>query len=322
MKSTLYTLFKMVRPANIVIAIITLLIGYGLLEHYPPIYVLLLQILGFASALGFANIHNDIIDKKSDKLNRPERPLVTGMVTIKSAKKAWIALAILAILCGLGDTIIQCVKFMNVVKDWEHAAAFGIEGAIILTFPLWFFVLLIALLTAYNRRIKHTPLVKNITVAFLCTTPLLYAVQHYFNFANYESPVNETWAIIPAIPLTFLITTAREIYKDLQDETGDLKVGIKTFPLIAGAKAARVLAGIIIGITWLLLPVPVFFMEEAYNNNYPPLFLIITGITLTPCFIYTLIKAWRHKYHLAQNVLKVAMVIGLLALFISKYAAN
>lgn len=314
MRSTFYTLFKMVRPVNIVIATITLLIGYGLLQHNPSIPVLILQILGFACALGFANIQNDILDLESDKLNRPKRPLVTGEVSVKAAKRAWVALAIIMLLCGLGDTIIQIIRFMNVVKDWDHALTFGVEGLIILTFPLWFFALLGALLMAYNRKIKHTPLVKNMTVAFLCTTPLLFAVQHFFNFSNHDCPEEHMWAIIPAIPFAFLLTTAREIYKDIEDETGDLKVGIMTFPLIAGAKAARLLAAGLIVLTWLLLPVPVYWMDAVYNYNYPPQFLIITGITLTPCFIYTLVQARRHKYHHAQSALKIAMLWGLTAL--------
>lgn len=317
MKTTLRTLFKMVRPVNIVIAIIALLVGYGLLQYNPSIPVLILQILGFACAIGFANIQNDILDLESDKLNRPERPLVTKKVSVKAAKKAWVTLAVTMLLCGLGDSIIQCIKFMNIVKDWDHALSFGIEGFIILTFPFWFFVLLGALLMAYNRRIKHTPLVKNMTVAFLCTTPLLFAVQHFFNFANRNSPEEHMWAIIPAIPFAFLLSTAREIYKDIEDETGDLKVGIITFPLIAGAKAARLLAAGLIVITWLLLPVPVYCMDAVYKYNYPPLFLIITGITLTPCFIYALVQARRHKYNQAQSILKIAMIIGLGALIIS-----
>jgi 4-hydroxybenzoate polyprenyltransferase len=52
----------MTRPVNIVIAIITLLVGYTLLQHNPTAPVLVLQMLGFATAIGFANIQNDILD--------------------------------------------------------------------------------------------------------------------------------------------------------------------------------------------------------------------------------------------------------------------
>ena len=50
MISTLFTLFKMTRPVNIVIAVITLVVGYILLQHNPTTPVLILQMLGFATA--------------------------------------------------------------------------------------------------------------------------------------------------------------------------------------------------------------------------------------------------------------------------------
>ena len=143
MISTLFTLFKMTRPVNIAIAAITLIIGYELLGHQPG-FPLIAQALAFAFAIGFANIQNDILDLESDKLNRPERPLVTGKVSVKAARTAWITMVILALACGLAD------RFAS----------------------LGFFVLLAVLLIAYNKWLKHIPLVKNLTVAFLCTTPL------------------------------------------------------------------------------------------------------------------------------------------------------
>ena len=299
----LAALLKMTRPVNIVIAIITLVVGYVLL-NFPSSYfipddcnsdldwinwrLVFIQALAFAFAIGFANIQNDILDLESDKMNRPERPLVTGKVSVKAARITWIAMAVLMLL-------------------------FGLES-----FPLMlFFPLLGLLLVAYNKWLKHIPLLKNMTVAFLCTTPLLLAMMHFlFNTRN-PNPENYIWAIIPAIPFAFLLTTAREIYKDLEDETGDLKAGIMTFPLIAGSATARRLAGAIIVFTWISLPLPVFYMDKVFGNNYPPLFLIITGIALTPCFAYVLVQAHRQKYRKAQTAVKVGMFLGLIALLIS-----
>ena len=301
MISTLFTLFKMTRPVNIVIAVITLVVGYVLLHHNPTIPVLILQMLGFATAIGFANIQNDILDLESDKLNRPERPLVTGKVSIKTARIACYTLAAIMLLCGIGDSIIQNMRFIDVVKDPEHALDFGLMGAIILAFPMYFFAL------------------KNLTVAFLCTTPILYALQHFFNFANHDFPEEHMWAIIPAIPFAFLLTIAREIYKDLEDMTGDLKAGIITFPLVAGDKVARRLAGDIIIFTWISLPVPVFFLDKLFYHNYPPLFLAITAVTLTPCFFIAIMSASSQNYRRAQTFTKIAMFLGLIALLICSF---
>ena len=318
-------LFKMTRPKNIVIAIITLVVGYMLLGSIPDPYtyiekknidhfvlfnpgwiILVLQALGFAFAIGFANIQNDILDLESDKMNRPERPLVTGKVSVKAARRAWIAMFVLTLLCGLGATILQ-----------NYGPLFE-PRYIAITSQLWFFALLALLLIAYNKWLKHIPLLKNMTVAFLCTTPLLFVLLYFSCFPKSASVLWRMWAIIPAIPFAFLLTTAREIYKDLEDETGDLKAGIMTFPLIAGPAAARRLAGAIILFTWISLPLPVFYLDRIFEHNYPTLFLIITGCALTPIFAATLIFAHKKSYRQAQKLVKVAMFVGLIALIVCR----
>jgi 4-hydroxybenzoate polyprenyltransferase len=308
-------LLKMTRPKNIVIAIITLVVGYMLLGFPNSLFLpddcnsdfdwigwstVIVEAFGFAFAIGFANIQNDILDLESDKMNRPERPLVTGKVSVKAARITWIALFVLMLLCGLGDS--------NSSSPFEY-------------FPLGFFFLLGVLLIAYNKWLKHIPLLKNMTVAFLCTTPLFYALMGYLILSNLILPGSNhsqeyIWAIIPAIPFAFLLTTAREIYKDLEDETGDLKAGIMTFPLIAGSATARRLAGAIILFTWISLPLPVFYMDKVFGHNYPPLFLIITGIALTPTFAYVLVQACKGRYRKSQSAVKIAMFAGLIALII------
>jgi len=135
MISTIYKLFKMTRPVNIVIAIITLLVGYTLLQHNPTLPVLILQMLGFATAIGFANIQNDILDLECDKLSHPERPLATGEVSVKAARITCYTLAAITLLCGIGDSVIQNIRFIDIVKDPEHALDFGWMGALILSFP-------------------------------------------------------------------------------------------------------------------------------------------------------------------------------------------
>jgi 4-hydroxybenzoate polyprenyltransferase len=224
------------------------------------------------------------------------------------------------LLCGLVDAILQnsrTFEIVSITRDLGYEYPFKWLDYIEFTFPLWFFVLLGALLVAYNRWLKHIPLLKNTTVAFLCTTPLLFALQYFYNFLSIF-PQEHLWAIIPAIPFAFLLTTAREIYKDLEDETGDLKAGIMTFPLIAGSATARRLAGAIILFTWISLPIPVFYLDRIFEHNYPPFFLITTGIALTPIFAATLYFAHKKSYRQAQKLVKVAMFVGLIALIVSR----
>ena len=295
----LLALVKMSRPVNIVIAMVTLVIGYYLLSALPTTaggiewISLVLQALGFAFAIAFANIQNDIWDLDSDRLNRPERPLVSGKVSVAAARRAWIILLVLTVAAGLADSLMTKTNFTACI----------------------FFVLLSALLVAYNKWLKHIPLLKNMTVAFLCATPLILCLFYPTGLkASIESTLgisNKIGLLYPAMLFAFLLTTAREIYKDLEDETGDLKAGIMTFPLIAGAPTARRLAGLICLFTWAILPLPV---AQGY---YPMLFLIITGIAFTPAVIAILVFANKRNYRNAQKLVKIAMFAGLIALVVS-----
>ena len=290
------TLFKMSRPVNIAIAMVTLCVGYFLMgfAFWKGVGIgvpnLILELLGFAFAIGFANIQNDILDLESDRMNRPERPLVRGTISLPQAKAASIAGAILTLLCGLIDSLLLLGKSSP-------------DTAVI---PALFFVALTLLLVAYNSKLKHIPLLKNMTVAFLCATPLILNWLH--------SPVlnlDSLGKLYPAMLFAFLLTTAREIYKDLEDETGDLKAGIMTFPLIAGSTTARRFAGAIILFAWILLPLPVM------QGYYPQLFLILTAITMTPTLGITLLMASKKNYRKAQSTTKIAMFLGLISLVIS-----
>ena len=295
----LLALVKMSRPVNIVIAMITLVIGYYLLSALPTTtggiewISLVLQAFGFAFAIAFANIQNDIWDLDSDRLNRPERPLVSGKVSVAAARRAWIILLVLTVAAGLADSLMTKTNGTACI----------------------FFVLLSALLVAYNKWLKHIPLLKNMTVAFLCATPLILCLFYPTGIkASIESTLgisNKIGLLYPAMLFAFLLTTAREIYKDLEDETGDLKAGIMTFPLIAGAPTARRLAGFICIFCWAILPLPVV------QGYYPTLFLIITGAIFTPTILSILIFANKQNYRRAQKLVKVAMFAGLIALVVS-----
>ena len=312
----LFALFKMVRPVNIVIAVVTLSIGYYLLGFMPlgngawveikpcdvvpePYYgtiswaSLILQSLGFAFAIAFANIQNDIWDLESDRLNRPERPLVQGKVTVKVAKCCWIVLLILTLACGVADSIYTGT-------NWTASI---------------FFVLLSLLLVVYNKFLKHIPLLKNMSVGLLCATPLILCLFYPTGISETEyfslEIIDKIGFLYPAMLFAFLLTTAREIYKDLEDETGDLKAGIMTFPLIAGAPVARRLAGFICLFCWAILPLPVV------QGFYPTLFLIVAGAALTPITALILVLAHRKNYRAAQKLVKVAMFAGLVALLVS-----
>ncbi|MCF0216166.1 MAG: UbiA family prenyltransferase [Fibrobacteraceae bacterium] len=306
---TFAVLFRMSRPVNIAIACLTLIIGAFILNKdsiqfamhqassqdilgIAP-YILLSLIIPcilFSFSIAFGNIHNDILDYNTDKINRPHRPLPSGRISIKAAKTWSFILAIANLLL---------IPILFFIFKWNARA---------LLFTETFFLFLNVLLFFYNYRLKHIPLLKNMMVAFFCTTPLLLLLLQQIFTIGFCSPLAR---LIPAIAFAFFFTLAREIYKDLEDETGDLKAGIMTFPLIAGAKTAKRFAGGILLFTWILLPMPVVL------GVYHYLFLILTLTTLTPTILYIFLKVQKKDYAKAQKNVKLSMFLGLISLVIS-----
>ncbi|MDR2553931.1 MAG: geranylgeranylglycerol-phosphate geranylgeranyltransferase [Fibromonadaceae bacterium] len=153
--------------------------------------------LGVFFLVAFANAHNDIIDFETDKINRPNRPLPSGRIKLKTAHIIVIICVCLAIILGL-------------ISGFEFALLFAAVGA--LSF-------------VYNKFMKGLPLAGNFAVALLTTTPIIIPIVEFglpqpelFNLAFFA----------------FMLTMAREITKDIEDMPGDAANGLKTFPVLLG----------------------------------------------------------------------------------------
>ena len=159
--------------------------------------------LGVFFLLAFANAHNDIIDFEIDKINRPKRPLPSGIISLKTARITAVAGLFLAIILGL-------------IIGLEFALLFAVVGA---------------LCFAYNKFLKGLPLVGNFAVALLTTTPIIVPI------LKFGLPQPE---LLNLAFFAFMLTFAREIIKDIEDMEGDKALGLKTFPVLLGANFSLV----------------------------------------------------------------------------------
>jgi len=154
------------------------------------------------------------------------------------------------------------------------------------------FVAIGALCFVYNRFLKGLPLAGNFAVALLTCTAIITPI------AKLGLPQPKLTALLY---FAFMLTFAREITKDIEDIEGDKSLGLKTFPILFGINPsiALVFAFGLICLVQLAL--------------FSPLSLI--GVA--PCLILFAVFACLKKWHLSQNMLKLAMVAGLV--FFSKF---
>ena len=233
---------------------------------------------GISAALTAAagNIINDILDKDSDKINHPERPIPSGRLTVKQAGIEYFILIVGA-----------CV-----------IALFISQLAFIIVF------LTSVLLFLYSNRLKKITLLGNITVAYLTGLAFIYGG---------VSVNNPQAAIIPAL-FAFFINLIRELVKDMQDVGGDTIAGIKTFPIKFGINQTKYLITFLTILLIAFTFVP--FAYKIYRIKFFVIAMIIVNpllvYFLTLLFKDDSIKNLKKL----SNILKLDMVFGLLAIYL------
>ena len=152
-------------------------------------------------------IINDVYDVNIDKINNPQRPLVTKTVSIKEA------LGMFAFLVS-----IYCILGFNYLS--------------VLT-PIWFTSLLGIIL--YTPIFKRIPLVKNLLCSSIVTMVIPFVgYSTVFFLPQLATPV-PNWMLF-TMELIFLHSLYIEVLLDILDEHGDKANKIYTFPVIIGKK--------------------------------------------------------------------------------------
>jgi 4-hydroxybenzoate polyprenyltransferase len=222
------------------------------------------------------NIINDILDFETDKINRPNRPIPSGLVSIKSATRLYILTKIFGIFI---------------------AAMIGIVPAIIATATS--FIIFI-----YSSMLKSIPLVGNITVSFFTGLVFVFGASAVNNYSN---------ALFPFI-FSFLINLIRELVKDIEDITGDKETGVKTFPVFFGIELSKkVLVALTV---FLIVTTFIPFLLQVYKIEYLVLIALSVNPALVSSLKSILNAKEKKDYSIISRNLKIIMIMGIFAILI------
>jgi geranylgeranylglycerol-phosphate geranylgeranyltransferase len=248
---------KIMRPANPLFGSLTAIIGvlttnyfiivnFGLVRWTIPelVIVLVLTALTYIFMAAAGNVVNDIYDLEVDRINRPDRPLPSGQITVRQAK-AWTVILILLSLF---------FSFLTVPYSFIG----------LWTLAIVFFFALVGLL--YAAKGKVMGLWGNFTVAISFAFGLFYGTLVTFLF-------------IPLVIFVYFITAAsvlqgREIIKGIQDVEGDALRDVHTIARKYGIQKAAVFATFCnsIGIVGFWIP----WIANILGLNWTgPLYLIL-----------------------------------------------
>ncbi len=203
-----------------------------------------------ASAMNAAsNIVNQIADLEIDRKNKPERPLVTGEVSIG---RAWAAAAVLYVLAIVPTWVVVPFPYTSFAERLAaplplHAAFFiylvGALATFVYSFP------------AFGRTKRHW-LWANVTIA-VTRGGLLKVAGWSFVAAVWNA---EAWAIGGVFAFFLLGATST---KDFSDMEGDRAHGCITLPIRFGVrKAAKMMAPFFV-LPWLLIPLFAYLPDPA-----------------------------------------------------------
>jgi geranylgeranylglycerol-phosphate geranylgeranyltransferase len=220
---------EILRPVNLAIVFVTVAVA-GMLAKPSGMDWLLIFVAAIAAALiaGGGNAINDYFDIRIDKINRPERPLPRGALTLDDAWKLWIV-------ASSGGLVLSL--FLGV---WDVIIALGWVGG----------------LYAYSRYLKRSMVTGNIAVAFM--TGLAFP----FGAIVAGRP---DLGFYPGL-FAFLANLARELLKDVEDVDGDATVGAETLPVKHGPEAGLLGASITIGVLILATFIP--FIAGVYDLRF------------------------------------------------------
>lgn len=265
---------RLSRPVNCVMSAVGVGIG-GVVAVGPAAWGAFSEPLALAAAAAAlftagGNALNDLFDVETDRVNHPERPLVTGALAVGEARAFALAVFVLA----------------------------GVLAAFASLLALGFVILNVALMYAYESRLKKRGVSGNLVIAYLVGSLFLFAGVALYR--GDSAPLVRT-ALLAL--LAFLATVGREVTKDIEDMAGDQDR--RTLPQRTGPNAAgRVAAtALVAGVALSAVPWLLGVLHAAYA---------IVVVPADGMFIYAAFYSAANPSR-SQRVTKYAMVVALVA---------
>ena len=285
-KSTLTGSLIIMRPINCIMGSLTVIIGIlNTRTGIPMITLLINLVLGIITyyfIAGSGMIINDIYDIEIDKINRPDRPIPSGAVSLKQAKILFILTFGIGVMISIIHYLIFALSGLNVIL----AVFFGLIG--------WLYA-------AWG---KKQGFIGNIIVGISFSIGLIYgAVLNSLTIPLY---------IYYFFLTSFFLLLSREIVKGCEDIEGDKEEGVKTLAIKLGTKKA---------IRFSLLSevsAIIFFILPIFTNIINPLLfliLMIFGIVvvLTAIILSLSKNLEQENFKKISLLLKSGALLGLIA---------
>ncbi|MCI4373265.1 MAG: geranylgeranylglycerol-phosphate geranylgeranyltransferase [Thermoplasmata archaeon] len=270
---------RLVRVGNLGVSFAGALVG-GLVARGAgvgiPLQVWIWVLLAGASTslvTAGGNVLNDLLDRDGDRTNHPDRPLVTGAVSVGTARVLAAALFVAGIVVVLPVVLIQ---------------------------PLLGLLLALAVgaLLAYEFRLKSRGFVGNIVVGLLTGMVFVYGA----------AAAGNALVLLPFASMAFLATLSREVIKDMEDVKGD--VGRSTLPQTRGMGLSGAVARGAVGLAIALSAAP--FLWFLRLGSVAGIIYLVLVLAADGVFVLS-VAYLPNRLHWEQTMSKVGMTVALFA---------
>jgi geranylgeranylglycerol-phosphate geranylgeranyltransferase len=270
------------RPVNSLAAGIAAIVAYLIATGTViPGALLLFVVVALVTAAG--NVINDYFDVEIDRVNRPDRPIPSGKVSLPAARAFAVTLFLGGILvCLLTSPLCIAIAVFNSI-----------------------------LLVVYAARLKRTPLFGNITVSFLAASMFL--------FGGALAGVSGVLQVLPFAVMTFFAMLSRELVKDAEDVEGDRASGAETLPILRGVPFTMYLAFFcaIAGIVSSLVPFLRWGFPYIGGIFLVDMIILAAGVKAAGCTTSEEVKASGASTLLKAGMFASLVVFTLSAIFLS-----
>jgi 4-hydroxybenzoate polyprenyltransferase len=300
---------KLIRAKNLLIIVMTMIgVAYYLMKsnsyqkvdfHYLDYFLLIFSTMIIAAA---GNVINDYFDVKADRINKPEKVIIS-----KFMKPRWAILwhwtfNLVAFLIA----VYLSVKYETLIFVFVHLLSINL---------LWF----------YSVQLKRKLIISNLIIAFLTALVPLLSVW-FFKVLN-ESSIpfspyrEESWSTYLDYSFVYFLAIcafiqnfAREINKDIHDIQGDMVAHVESLPMKIGKVKAAYLTIILIQIPLILFIFGFYLFDWFQVNKVTMILLLLSGaVNFTSALLYIIKKESTLTW--INHLMKWSMFFGLICLF-------
>ena len=237
------------------------------------------------------NALNDYLDLEIDKVNRPNRPLPSGHITVGAARKGISAMMAISVLSIMGAMNIA-IELRGGLEDWYPALLIWIAAL--------FLLVNYEASGGYSLRLKDRGLPGNLAISLSVGMVVLFGAAGVF-----EPYSERAWTIFF---VAVLYNLAREIVKDIEDMEGD--EGRNTYAMRVGPQKARTVA-------WILLILTLISILLPFGMGVFPELHLIAVIPAVVLLLMVKSKLLIAEDRAAQMLIKRSMYLALAALLAS-----